>query len=125
MLKKLILLFFALSQPLFAENSLDLAQQGITQVTLDNGLNIIVKTDRRAPIFISQLWYQVGASNESRPMTGISHMLEHMMFKAMRNLRSSITTCLSFSNSLLIRRKCRILSASILIASSSLDLCIF
>jgi zinc protease len=55
MLKKLILLFFALSQPLFAENSLDLAQQGITQVTLDNGLNIIVKTDRRAPIFISQL----------------------------------------------------------------------
>jgi signal recognition particle GTPase len=50
----LILLFFALSQPLFAENSLDLAQQGITQVTLDNGLNIIVKTDRRAPIFISQ-----------------------------------------------------------------------
>jgi hypothetical protein len=42
---------------------------------------IIVKTDRRAPIFISQLWYQVGASNESRPMTGISHMLEHMMFK--------------------------------------------
>ena len=85
MLKKLILLFFALSQPLFAENSLDLAQQGITQVTLDNGLNIIVKTDRRAPIFISQLWYQVGASNESRPMTGISHMLEHMMFKGTDN----------------------------------------
>jgi zinc protease len=46
---------------------------------------LIVKTDRRAPIFISQLWYQVGASNESRPMTGISHMLEHMMFKGTDN----------------------------------------
>jgi zinc protease len=41
----------------------------------------LTKSNRRAPIFISQLWYQVGASNESRPMTGISHMLEHMMFK--------------------------------------------
>ncbi|CAC9979996.1 FIG015547: peptidase, M16 family [uncultured Gammaproteobacteria bacterium] len=84
MLKKLILLFFALSQPLFA-NSLDLAQQGITQITLGNGLKIIVKTDRRAPVFISQLWYQVGASDESRPTTGISHMLEHMMFKGTDN----------------------------------------
>jgi zinc protease len=65
MLKKLILLFFALSQPLFAESPPDLAQQGITQVTLDNGLKIIVKTDSRAPVFISQLWYQVGASDES------------------------------------------------------------
>jgi zinc protease len=84
MLNKLILLFFALSQPLFA-NSLDLAQQGITQITLGNGLKIIVKTDRRAPVFISQLWYQVGASDESRPTTGISHMLEHMMFKGTDN----------------------------------------
>jgi zinc protease len=63
----------------------DLAQQGITQVTLDNGLKIIVKTDSRAPVFISQLWYQVGASDESRPATGISHMLEHMMFKGTNN----------------------------------------
>lgn len=49
--------------------------------TLDNGLKIIVKVDRRAPVFISQLWYKVGASDEYQPITGISHMLEHMMFK--------------------------------------------
>ncbi len=79
-MKALILLFFGLSQSLFA-NSLDLVEQGITQATLDNGLQIVVKIDRRAPVFISQLWYKVGASDESRPTTGVSHMLEHMMFK--------------------------------------------
>lgn len=74
------MLFLVLSQVLFA-NSLDLKQQGITQATLDNGLKIIVKTDKRAPVFISQLWYRVGASDETQPLTGISHMLEHMMFE--------------------------------------------
>ncbi|WP_428095663.1 M16 family metallopeptidase [Candidatus Thioglobus sp.] len=56
----------------------------ISTKTLDNGLKIIVKVDKRAPVFISQLWYGVGASDESRPHTGISHMLEHMMFKGTR-----------------------------------------
>ncbi len=79
-MKILILLFFTFSQSLFA-NSFDLTQQGITQAILSNGLKIIIKIDTRAPIFISQLWYRVGASDESRPNTGISHMLEHMMFK--------------------------------------------
>jgi zinc protease len=51
LIESLILLFFALSQPLFAESPPDLAQQGITQVTLDNGLKIIVKTDSRAPVY--------------------------------------------------------------------------
>jgi zinc protease len=86
-MKALILLFFGLSQSLFA-NSLDLAKQGVTQATLNNGLKIVVKTDRRAPVFISQLWYKVGASDESRPTTGVSHMLEHMMFKGTRTYKS-------------------------------------
>ena len=86
-MKALILLFFGLSHSLFA-NSLDLAEQGVTQATLDNGLKIVVKTDSRAPVFISQLWYKVGASDESRPTTGVSHMLEHMMFKGTRTYES-------------------------------------
>jgi zinc protease len=53
----------------------------VRQTTLNNGLKIIVKPDTRAPIFISQLWYKVGGSDESRPTTGVSHMLEHIMFK--------------------------------------------
>ncbi len=79
-MKVLILLSFFLFQSLFA-NEIDLSHQGVSQVTLDNGLKIVVKIDKRAPVFISQLWYQVGASDESQPTTGVSHMLEHMMFK--------------------------------------------
>jgi zinc protease len=56
------------------------AMEGVSQATLKNGLKIIVKTDNRAPVFISQLWYKVGASIEKRPLTGVSLMLEHMMF---------------------------------------------
>ncbi len=80
MQKNLILLSFFLFQSVFA-NASDLEKYNVTQTTLENGLKIIVKTDNRAPVFISQLWYRVGASDELRPNTGISHMLEHMMFK--------------------------------------------
>jgi zinc protease len=80
-MKNLILLFFFLSTHAFSNSVIGKAYNGITQATLDNGLKIIVKTDKRAPVFISQLWYKVGASDESRPTTGVSHMLEHMMFK--------------------------------------------
>ncbi len=48
---------------------------------LDNGLTLIVKPDHRAPVAVSQLWYRVGASDEYSGVTGLSHLLEHMMFK--------------------------------------------
>jgi len=51
------------------------------EYTLDNGLHVIVRTDRRAPVAVSQLWYHVGSSYEHAGITGISHVLEHMMFK--------------------------------------------
>jgi len=49
--------------------------------TLDNGLRVLVREDHRAPVFVSQVWYKVGSSYEPLGHTGISHMLEHMMFK--------------------------------------------
>ncbi len=48
---------------------------------LDNGLKLIVKEDRRAPVVVSQVWYKVGSSYEYNGITGVSHVLEHMMFK--------------------------------------------
>jgi zinc protease len=48
---------------------------------LENGLKILVQEDHRSPAIVSQVWYKVGASNEYGGITGISHMLEHMMFK--------------------------------------------
>ena len=53
---------------------------------LDNGLKVIVREDHRAPIVVSQLWYKVGSSYESPEQTGLSHALEHMMFKGSRKL---------------------------------------
>ncbi|NJA04496.1 insulinase family protein [Methylococcaceae bacterium WWC4] len=46
-----------------------------------NGLKLLVKEDHRSPVVVSQVWYKVGASYEPGGITGISHMLEHMMFK--------------------------------------------
>jgi zinc protease len=48
---------------------------------LDNGLKLIVKEDHRAPVVVSQVWYKVGSSYEHDGITGVSHVLEHMMFK--------------------------------------------
>lgn len=61
-------------------SQIDSSQQ-VHSFSLDNGLRIFVKQDHRAPVAISQLWYKVGASYEYGGITGVSHVLEHMMFK--------------------------------------------
>jgi zinc protease len=48
---------------------------------LSNGMRVLVKEDNRAPVVVSQVWYRVGSSYEPAGLTGISHVLEHMMFK--------------------------------------------
>lgn len=53
----------------------------VHEFKLENGLKVLVKQDKRAPVVISQLWYKVGSSYEHGGVTGVSHVLEHMMFK--------------------------------------------
>jgi len=53
----------------------------VTEAVLENGMKVIVKEDHRAPVVVSQVWYKVGSSYETDGITGLSHMLEHMMFK--------------------------------------------
>ena len=57
------------------------AESQTKEYVLDNGLKLIVKTDNRAPVAVVQVWYKVGASYEYDGITGVSHALEHMMFK--------------------------------------------
>lgn len=57
------------------------ADDNVQEKILENGLKILVKEDHRAPVVVSQVWYKVGGSYEPGGITGISHMLEHMMFK--------------------------------------------
>ena len=68
------LLFWVISLAVFATNN-------TYQYRLQNGLKLIVREDHRAPIVVCSVWYKVGGSYEHDGITGISHMLEHMMFK--------------------------------------------
>ena len=54
---------------------------GTHEKTFANGMKVIVKEDHRAPVVISQVWYRVGSAQEHSGITGVSHVLEHMMFK--------------------------------------------
>ena len=49
--------------------------------TLDNGLRVVVVSDHRAPVVTHMVWYQVGAADDPRGVSGIAHFLEHLMFK--------------------------------------------
>lgn len=54
--------------------------------TLDNGLKVIISEDNRAPVVQTQLYYLVGKSDENIGKTGLSHALEHMMFKGTKTV---------------------------------------
>ncbi|OOG23075.1 peptidase M16 [Thioalkalivibrio denitrificans] len=75
-LPSLFLLF--LSAALFAT---PVFASGVHEYVLSNGMKVLVKPDNRAPVVTSQVWYGVGSSHEYGGITGISHALEHMMFK--------------------------------------------
>ncbi len=53
----------------------------VSEVTLGNGLKVILLENHKAPLITFQVWYRVGSRNEEWGKTGLSHMLEHMMFK--------------------------------------------
>lgn len=55
---------------------------------LDNGLRVVVLENHRAPVVVNQIWYRVGSIDEYRGVTGISHALEHMMFKGTENMET-------------------------------------
>ncbi|MEQ1820268.1 MAG: pitrilysin family protein [Terricaulis sp.] len=54
--------------------------------TLRNGLQVVVITDRRAPVVTHMVWYRVGAADEPRGHSGIAHFFEHLMFKGTRQI---------------------------------------
>lgn len=53
----------------------------IEQYRLKNGLTLLVEEDHRAPVVFTSVWYKVGGSYEHDGITGVSHVLEHMMFR--------------------------------------------
>ena len=70
----LLILFFVLFH--VKAHALDIAEY-----TLKNGLKVLVLEDHKAPTATFQIWYRVGSRDENVGKTGLSHLLEHMMFK--------------------------------------------
>ena len=56
------------------------------ETTLTNGMKVIVKEDRRAPSAVHMVWYRSGAMDEMDGVSGVAHVLEHMMFKGTKNV---------------------------------------
>ena len=62
------------------------AQAQVYEKTLSNGLKVIVKEDHRAPVLVQQVWYRAGSMDERTGVTGVAHVLEHMMFKGTKDV---------------------------------------
>ncbi|MGR3542345.1 MAG: M16 family metallopeptidase [Hasllibacter sp.] len=58
------------------------ADDTVTSFALDNGLEVVVIEDHRAPAVVHMLWYRAGAADEPPGRSGIAHYLEHLLFKA-------------------------------------------
>ncbi len=60
----------------------------VTSFTLDNGLQVVVIPDRRAPVVTHMVWYKAGSADEPRGASGIAHYLEHLMFKGTKTVKN-------------------------------------
>jgi zinc protease len=56
-------------------------QDVVSEAVLPNGLKVLLLENHKAPAITFQVWYRVGSRNEEYSKTGLSHLLEHMMFK--------------------------------------------
>ena len=76
------LAFVAVSAP-----SLALAEE-VTTYQLDNGMDVVVIEDHRAPVVVHMLWYRAGSADEPVGSSGVAHYLEHLLFKATQTVES-------------------------------------
>ena len=58
------------------------ADEGVTNFMLDNGMEVVVVEDNRAPVVQHMLWYRAGSADEPVGSSGVAHFLEHLLFKA-------------------------------------------
>ena len=58
----------------------------VSSFMLDNGMQIVVIEDHRAPVVVQMVWYRIGAADEVAGHSGIAHFLEHLMFQGTDSL---------------------------------------
>jgi zinc protease len=64
------------------------AEDPVTTFVLDNGMQVIVVEDHRAPVVQHMVWYRVGSADEPKGASGVAHFLEHLLFKATDKLEA-------------------------------------
>ncbi len=69
----------------FAQKGEKLPPIKYKEITLKNGLRVIMHEDKSTPVVAVNLWYHVGSKNESTGRTGFAHLFEHMMFQGSKN----------------------------------------
>jgi len=60
----------------------------VTTYRLDNGMDVVVIEDHRAPVVTHMVWYRVGSADEPVGVSGVAHFLEHLLFKATDDLEA-------------------------------------
>src|ERR1700675_1700149 len=80
LLSKLQMLILALASVVTCAARVEAAPT-VTDFKLDNGLEVVVIPDHRAPVVTHMIWYKVGAADETPGKSGLAHFLEHLMFK--------------------------------------------
>jgi zinc protease len=81
-----LFLLLILSYIFLATQSDAALTEHVYEKVLDNGLKVILLENHKAPVITFQVWYRVGSRNEQWGKTGLSHMLEHMMFKGTKKI---------------------------------------
>ena len=62
--------------------------EDVTHFTLDNGMEVVVVEDHRAPAVQQMVWYRAGSADEPKGSSGVAHFLEHLLFKATDKMES-------------------------------------
>ncbi|MDW4498393.1 pitrilysin family protein [Sulfitobacter sp. D35] len=72
-----------LSPPLsLATQASETGTEAVTTFTLENGMQVVVVEDHRAPVVQQMVWYRAGSADEPKGSSGVAHFLEHLLFKA-------------------------------------------
>lgn len=80
----LIAAVMAFALPAFAAQAAETAtgNEAVTAFTLENGMDVVVVEDHRAPAVQQMVWYRAGSADEPIGSSGVAHFLEHLLFKA-------------------------------------------
>jgi zinc protease len=77
-----------LAVPISAFAEITHFDEQVSTFDLDNGMEVVVIEDHRAPVVVHMMWYRAGSADEQPGVSGVAHFLEHLLFKATDNMEA-------------------------------------